>query len=586
MKRNLTIVIAACLLVVCSQANARDAWNKVQTKNFTLIGNVSDGDMRKIGFKLEQFRETLSYILPKAKINTPISTTVVLFKSDQSFRPFKPRYQGKIKENVGGYFLSGQHMNYIVLVADKQSVDPYEIIFHEYEHFVLHNNLLQVPVWLDEGLAEFYSTFETEGELKIKLGLPVVRHIQYLRSHPLLSLKTLLAVDHKSPHYNESSKAGMFYAESWALVHYLMNGNEQKRQPQLIRFIDLVNAGTPVEESFQKAFQIDFAKFQNELDNYVRLFAFPILLGTFRNQLNIDKDMKSVPLSEAESQYYQGDLLLSMRQLPEAKSFLEKSIALDPKLSSTHVSLGILCLAERECVEPEKRFQLALESDPQNPLAHYYNGRILSADGRYDEAIKYYNQAIALKPDVSRFYSELGYVYLRNKNEDDAIKTFEKGIIVNPKEAYFYRSLGYIYLRRGDGNSAAGRAYSYLRVKGWRDEHSPYMALLWYFSLRQMKTAYATEALRSSIAKVDPADWPYPVLQYLNHTVSLPELLDQAKSNDQQTEAHAYAGLEFSMQGDRDAALEHLRWVRDKGNRNFVEYGMALAEIARLEMQN
>src|SRR4030095_7919057 len=108
----------------CSQANARDVWNKVQTKNFTLIGNVSDGDMRKIGFKLEQFRETLSYILPKAKINTPIPTTVVLFKSDQSFRPFKPRYQGKIKENVGGYFLPGQHMNYIVLVADKQSFNP------------------------------------------------------------------------------------------------------------------------------------------------------------------------------------------------------------------------------------------------------------------------------------------------------------------------------------------------------------------------------------------------------------------------------------------------------------------------------
>lgn len=87
-----------------------------------------------------------------------------------------------------------------------------------------------------------------------------------------------------------------------------------------------------------------------------------------------------------------------------------------------------------------------------------------------------------------RSYSELGYAYLRNKNEEDAVQTFEKGIAVNPKEAYFYRSLGYIYLRRGDGNSAAGRAYGYLRVKGWRDEHSPYIAksfILFYLLVRQ-----------------------------------------------------------------------------------------------------
>jgi hypothetical protein len=39
----------------------------------------------------------------------------------------------------------------------------------------------------------------------------------------------------------------------------------------------------------------------------------------------------------------------------------------------------------------------------------------------------------------------------------------------------------------------------------------------------------------------------------------------------------------LSLKGERDAALEHLRWVRDNGNRRFVEYEMALAEIAKLE---
>ena len=49
----------------------------------------------------------------------------------------------------------------------------------------------------------------------------VVRVLHVLRSEPWIPLATLLAVDHSSPYYNEKSHAGMFYAESWALVHML-----------------------------------------------------------------------------------------------------------------------------------------------------------------------------------------------------------------------------------------------------------------------------------------------------------------------------------------------------------------------------
>jgi len=102
MKRNPPLILIWILLAI-APAFGKDAWTKVQSKNFTLVGNASESDMRKIAFKLEQFRQTLSLILPKASISTPIPTTVVLFKSDESFRQFKPRYQGKIRDNVGGY---------------------------------------------------------------------------------------------------------------------------------------------------------------------------------------------------------------------------------------------------------------------------------------------------------------------------------------------------------------------------------------------------------------------------------------------------------------------------------------------------
>ena len=587
MKRKLSLVILlAALVILCGhQASAKDNWTRVQSKNFTLVGNASERDIRKIAVKLEVFRETLSLIFPKMKITTAIPTTVVIFKSDDSFRPFKPRYQGKIRDNVGGYFLPGPNMNYIVLSAEKELIDPYEVIFHEYEHFVLRNNLLHIPLWLDEGLAEFYSSFETsDNDQKVTLGNPLAKHVFYLRSNPLLPLKTLLAVDHKSPHYNESRKAGAFYAESWALVHYLMNGNQQKRQPQLIKFIDLVNAGVAPEESFQKAFQVDLKVLEEELGGYVNRFTFPVLNGAFRSQVNFDKEMQSAALSEAEVEYYEGDLLLNMRQVPEAKARLERSIVLDGKYSRGLVSLGILRLIEKRSDEAGRLFQSAIESDPRSYLAHYYYAQTLAQDGRYEEAIKSYQQAIALKPDLARLFVDLGYTYIRAGNEDEAISAFEQGLRVNAKESYFYRTLGYIHLGRANGELAASDAYNYLRTVGWRDEHSEYMVLVWYFGLRQFKQdAYASKTLKDSIARVDPTEWPYPVLQFINHSLTLEELLAQANDNDKLTEAHAYAGLLLSLNGESQAALDHLRWVKDNGNKTFVEYPLALAEIARLE---
>src|SRR5207302_3818987 len=119
-------IVTALLLVllVVSDARARDTWFRIQTKNFTVISNGGEGDARKVALKLEQFRNAISIIFPKTKLDTPIPTTVILFNTDDAFRPFKPRVKGKIEEEVGGYFLLRRHMNYIVLEANNPGASP------------------------------------------------------------------------------------------------------------------------------------------------------------------------------------------------------------------------------------------------------------------------------------------------------------------------------------------------------------------------------------------------------------------------------------------------------------------------------
>src|SRR5207237_8476751 len=125
-----------------------------------------------------------------------------------------------------------------------------------------------------EGLAEYYSTLSIEEGRKVHLGELIPYHLMALREGKLYPLRTLFAVDHYSPEYNEGSKRGMFYAESWALVHYLILGNNVQRLPQLGKFLQLTEANKPTDEAGKQSFQMDFVTLEKELKKYLEAHTF------------------------------------------------------------------------------------------------------------------------------------------------------------------------------------------------------------------------------------------------------------------------------------------------------------------------
>jgi len=50
-----------------------------------------------------------------------------------------------------------------------------------------------------------------------------------LRQNKLLPLPVLFTVDATSPYYHEENKGSIFYAESWALTHYLYTKDRQQK---------------------------------------------------------------------------------------------------------------------------------------------------------------------------------------------------------------------------------------------------------------------------------------------------------------------------------------------------------------------
>jgi hypothetical protein len=340
MKRSVLYLAIVLYLVIAFPAHlpvsGKENWISVRSKNFLLIGNAGEKEIRQVAVRLEQFREVFARLFTKANFSSPVPTTVIVFKSDSSYRPFK------VIPNTAGYFQPGHDVNYITLTTEvRGEQNPFNVIFHEYTHLLINNTSGNVPTWFNEGLAEVYSTFSITEDQKVVLGAPIAGHVFLLRESKMLPLRTLFQVDHNSPYYNERDKQSVFYAESWALVHYLILGKEKPRAPEIEKFLQLMAADVPMEQSFQQAFGMTIEAMEKELREYIKRDRYPIIKGHFEEKIGFDTEMQAAPISEAEAQAYLGDLLLHSNRT-DSEAYLQRALELDPNLPMANASMGML----------------------------------------------------------------------------------------------------------------------------------------------------------------------------------------------------------------------------------------------------
>ncbi|HEV2828532.1 MAG TPA: hypothetical protein VGW76_13115 [Pyrinomonadaceae bacterium] len=139
-----------------------------------------------------------------------------------------------------------------------------------------------------------------------------------------------------------------------------------------------------------------------------------------------------------------------------------------------------------------------------------------------------------------------------------------------------------MYLARGE--NAAADAQKYLELSGGGNKSDVYMILAAHFGYRQAgQDVDAGRILEEGLTKANDKQWPYSVIRYLHREISAEDLLAPATDGDKKTEVEAYIGMDLSLAGKRDEALIYLRWVKENGNKNFVEYALAISEIKRLE---
>ena len=95
-----------------------------------------------------------------------------------------------------------------------------EDLRHEYTHGVLHASLMDVPLWLDEGLAEYFEVTSQPQGLNRDYAMRLASNLSQGWKPNLDRLESLEKVD-------DMQKAD--YLEAWAWVHFMLHHSEETR---------------------------------------------------------------------------------------------------------------------------------------------------------------------------------------------------------------------------------------------------------------------------------------------------------------------------------------------------------------------
>lgn len=441
-------------------------WFEARTAHFHTYSCGAQQEVARLTARLEQFHAAYAMLAGTQAVSSP-PIVVMAFPDHAALEPFLPVYQGQ-PANLAAFFHRGSDENLIALSLSSTGTGALEAVFHEYAHLLLRHNQQFWPLWLKEGMADIYSTFEVTGDHSACIGKPMDLYLHLLAQEQLLPLRELFAVTHDSPAYNERERQGMFYTESWLLTHYLMLGDNPGCRARFPQLTLLLRQGQPIQQAFTNTFRTSLPAMEHNLRQYLARGTFVPLALTVQANLKGPQAMTTRSLTPVEIRFRLGDQLLRLGRLEEAESYFSRAQKLAPASPLPYEGLGLLAAERGQHAEAARCLQDALRRGSASFLAHYIYARarvrLLNGPGdtyvrlgRADaaEVQRELQNALALMPDFGPAHYLLGVVeLLQGESFGEAEQHLQRAIQLEPENQGYALTLAEVQLMKNDLEAA------------------------------------------------------------------------------------------------------------------------------------
>jgi tetratricopeptide (TPR) repeat protein len=438
------------------------SWIRVRSERFDIVSNTSEARTRELVADVETLAAALMQVserfLPSRR-----RATVFIFERRRESQPYFDLLFSQ--ENARA---TGAYVRYdgggVMIIDGSRKVGPLRrgdpgirTAMHELIHDLLRQVDSAPPLWLEEGLAEYFSNARVDGQ-RVTAGEPIREHVDLMARRNLMTLDELFAVkaeslDGASPH---------FYAQSWAVVNWLI-GTDQKAFFAFLR--DVEHGGTVAE-----AMRTHYGKTLKEMEAAIRwrnAMSRSVVLhpGSTRSHTFVSPPVQ--PVDRATLLFELGRFLSHIAGAEaEAQRHYREALRLDPKHARTLAAVGDLEAAVAAAPDDAAVHLLYAETlltTATGPFAGIFEPAAGDRE-RFRKARGLAERALALGPENAdggegAARGIIGTTYLVENDIAPGIVQLERARVLAPDRMDFALNLYAMYLRIGD-RIKAGALYA------------------------------------------------------------------------------------------------------------------------------
>jgi Tfp pilus assembly protein PilF len=451
-------------------------FTEVRSPNFRVLTNGSQHDARRIALEFEQMRAVFAVAFPKMRLTTAAPLLIFAVLTENDMKALAPAmWQNHKGPLPGGLFQHGREKQFAIVRLDQDVPGAHNVVYHEYVHTLLHSNFRWLPTWLDEGLAEFYGNTKFEAK-KSYVGAPST-HVYQLRDHTIIPLEALLVVNPWSYFRGDQTQISTFYAESWALVHYLVFGPDMEHGKKLTRFNTRLQAGDQQLKAFHDVFG-DLKDVEDGLQKYIQAFTFSAYVIENSKPIR-DKDFSSRKLTKAESDAEIAGYRLWGHDASEATDLVDRALQENPSLGAAHEEKAFIHFREGQDEAAVREFSRAAELDKTLYLSQYFKA-MMTAKRETSEQREPLRaellQVMQINPQFAPALVQLAMLDLADGQDTKALASSRKAEELEPSRAGYHVLSGEILLRTKHEKEAAETA-RYVAERWHGPDHNEAVAL-------------------------------------------------------------------------------------------------------------
>ena len=479
----LSLLLAGCFSRLAF-AKDEPKWVEVHSAHFSVLTDAGDKRGREVALRMEQMRAVFGLLIMKDKLKMPVPITVIALKSDKQYGMVAPAKQSM----AAGFYVPGSDRVYIVL--NLFEADPWRSVAHPLAHYLLNYNYPPAQGWFDEGLAEYFGSIQIGRQVEIGGDAELApewhedifdelrrdpntpQSLTQLVSSPVwLSMVDLFTMKHDGSGAREGTHNTLYYAQSWMVVHYLVNKN---KMPEAGMYFDLVlNQKVPVEKAMVQAFDLSPEQMEEAVKTYFKsLSGLGIALDQAKkpigNPVDIqqpdhfalpfdadDIGMAVTSVKDEEARAVIDDVMARVPEHRDQALHDLQQLTADPKDNeAAHRGLAWDHLRQKRYDAAADELEKATELNPRDPWIWYYRSALKyqKAQATRQEMQGLANMMQDLRavadwyPELADAYNMLAMARVEGGGINSALEAQRQAIALAPRNVEYQFNLGQIYV--------------------------------------------------------------------------------------------------------------------------------------------